>query len=389
MFVEEYRPYVVGLLVIILAQTVVIGFLLRQWALLKSLRATHEAAVMALKESQVRNTAILNTFPDLMFLMDADGTYLDWHAGDSTDLYVPPEHFLGKKMQDIMPPDLAERFTQGFRRALSSGGPVAVEYELNIRGKVQFFETRIVKCGDGRLLSIVRNVTDKKNVEMELHKLSSRILSLQDEERRRIARELHDVTAQNLFAITVNLQNLCHRETGLTAGGQEVFDECLAQCEQSLREVRTLSYVLHPPGLDRLGLIPALQWYVDGFAKRSGIAIMLTADQEMGRLLPEMEMDVFRIVQEGLSNVFRHSGSLSATILIEKRDGRLFVEIKDRGRGMPDWNSDSPRSVQLGVGLLSIRERLNRFGGRLDIRSARSGVSLVASVPVPTEVAPS
>jgi len=113
---------------------------------------------------------------------------------------------------------------------------------------------------------------------------------------------------------------------------------------------------------------------------------MLTADQDMGRMLPDMERDVFRIVQEGLSNVFRHSGSLSANVVIQKRGNQLVVEIRDRGKGMPQtddgsaWDSESPS--HLGVGLLSIRERLHRFGGQLDIQTAASGVSLVAKVPV-------
>src|SRR6476660_6637364 len=174
-----------------MALAVAIRLVASQRQELDKLRAEHRMASAALKESEIRYAAILAAFPDLMFVLDEDGTYLDWHARDPADLYAPPQHFLGKKVRDVMPAELAEKFTEGFRRATSSGRPVSIEYSLNIREKTQFFETRIVTCGDGRLLSIVRNITDKKHVEMELRNLSSRIMTLQDEERRRIARELH------------------------------------------------------------------------------------------------------------------------------------------------------------------------------------------------------
>jgi signal transduction histidine kinase len=385
---EHYRLYVVGIVGLLAAQTVLVCVLVAQWLNLSKLRKKHLEAVVALTDSEARNTAILAALPDLMFVLDEDGNYLDYYARDPAYVYVPPEQFLGKNVRDVMPAELAEVFFNGFQQASLSREPGTIEYSLNIRNKVEYFEARIVKMGNGRILSIVRNVSDKKHDEMELRRLSSRILSLQDEERRRIARELHDVTAQNLFAITVNLQNLREKETGLTSTGNQVFIECLDQCEQSLREVRTLSYVLHPPGLDHLGLIPALQWYVDGFANRSGIEVTLSADPNIGRLLPDMETDIFRIVQEGLSNVFRHSGSTTASILIEKRTGELILKISDRGRGIPKGNGEGERSAHIGVGLLSIRERLNRFGGRLDIHSADSGVTLVAQLPLSKEGLP-
>jgi len=374
---------IAGIAGFISAQVVIIGFFIQDRFKLDKLQARNEEAAAALKESETRNTAILAALPDLMFLLDEDGNYLDWYARDLNDLYVPPEQFLGKNMREIMPPDLVELFTDAFRRASVSGAPITLEYSLPIRSKKVAFETRIVKCADGKMLSIVRNVTERKLAELELQQLPSQLLCLQDEERRRIARELHDGTAQNLFAIAVNLQNLRRKISGLTTSGHEMFDECLAQCEQSLQEVRKLSYLLHPPGLDHLGLIPAVRWYVDGFAKRNGIDIRLTAENDIGRLPLDMETDVFRIVQEALSNVFCHSGSSAATILIEKRANHVVLEIKDGGHGMSDWNGDVEKASLLGVGLTSIRERLRRFGGHLDIRSADDGVLLVAQVPVP------
>jgi two-component system NarL family sensor kinase len=380
---RAYEGYALGILTVLVLQTVLIGYLQNRLNKQGKLQTDLEKSAAALKESEAKNRAILEALPDMMFLLDENGTYLDWHAKDRRDLFVPPEMFLGKNMRDVLPRDLSHKLCDRFQQVSFTGEPATVEYSMSIGNRLKFFETRIVKCGDGKLLSIARNVTEKKQAELQLQQLSSRLLRLQDEERRRIARELHDITAQNLFAITVNLENLRQQQSALTRNGMETVTECLNLCEQSLREVRTLSYVLHPPALDRLGLVPTLQWYIDGFAKRSGIAVRLESARDIGRLPLEMETDIFRIVQEGLSNVFRHSGSQTATVVLEKQDGHFVLQIRDSGHGMPDWNVNPDNSARFGVGLPSIRERLRRLGGQLDIRSGKDGVLFQASMPVP------
>jgi two-component system, NarL family, sensor kinase len=286
-------------------------------------------------------------------------------------------------MRQVMPPELAELFADSFRKVLSSDEPDTVEYTLVMQGETKFFETRIVKCGDGRLLSIVRDLTEKKHAEQQLQQLSSRLLSLQDEERRRIAGELHDVTAQNLFAITINLETLRQQMTDLAPSGMEILNECQNLCEQSLQEVRTLSYTLHPPALDRHGVMPSLDWYIQKFAERTGMEISLDASPDLGRLPLEMETDIFRIVQEGLSNIVRHSGSRTASVQIKKRSGQFVLQIRDKGRGLPDRNVDSENGSRFGVGLPSMRERVRRWGGHLHIRSGDDGVLLLIHVPIP------
>jgi len=367
----------------IAAQGVLIGLIVERSRLSK-LRDKHDATLTALQQSEAKTQAILTALPDLMFLQDADGRYLEYYAKDSKHLYVQPERFLGRTMCEIMPPELAERFAEAFKEVLTSGVPVSVEYPLMIDGTIRYYEARIVTCGDGRVLSIVRDLTDKKHAERELEELSSLILGLQDEERRRIARELHDVTAQNLFAVSVNMEILKERETSLTPMGREIVGECLEKCEQSLKEVRTLSYVLHPPALDQLGLIPSVRWYVDRFAKRSGIEIALIASDEVGRLPVEVERDIFRIVQETLSNIYRHSGCRGAAIAIEKKGNSVIVQIKDRGHGISKMD-DGIASLD-GLGLRSIRKRLRKLGGRLEIYPSVEGTLLTAQVPVPAEV---
>jgi PAS domain S-box-containing protein len=381
----DWRTYVV--VSALFAESILIGFLLAERSRRRKVQAERDRAHNALQESEEKNRAILTALPDLMFLQDEHGTYLDWYAADAGDLYVPPEQFLGRTMRETMPPDLAERFEEHFHKVLSSGEPSTVEYNLVIHNRTRFFETRIVKCGESKLLSIVRDVTEKKYAETELQQLSSRLLSLQDDERRRIARELHDGAAQNLFAISVNLENLQHPKVGLTSGGLEVVKECQELCEESLREVRMLSYVIHPPALDRVGLIPTLRWYIDGFVRRCGVKVQLQADEGMGRLPLEVETDLFRIVQEALSNVFRHSGSNVASVLIERRGDEVMLQIKDNGRGMPR-GANLDAIDRFGIGIPSMRERLRRLSGHLEVKSATDGVVLLARVPVTAEREP-
>ena len=165
------------------------------------------------------------------------------------------------------------------------------------------------------------DITKRKLAEQELQHLSARLLDSQDQERRRIARELHDGTAQNICAILLNLKSLNKSSAGLPAKIQAALSDCYALCDQSLQEIRTLSYVLHPPLLDQTGLVAALRWFLDGFAQRSGIDVDMVATSDVGRLPPEVEMDLFRVVQECLANVHRHSGSRTAQLWIERQAG--------------------------------------------------------------------
>jgi len=368
---------------LLVVQAIWITFLLIEHVRRTRLEAERQKTAAALRESESRNRAMLDALPDMMFLIDERGTYLDWHANDRRNLYVPPEQFLGKTMDEIMPREISQLFKPVFEQVLSTGKPARVEYSLKIDGETRFFETRIVLCPDRKLFSIARDITELKRAEIELQQLSSQLVSLQDDERRRISRELHDTTAQHLFAISINIENLKRMGAGISRAGIELLNECRDLCERSLQEVRTLSYLSHPAELERTGLISALRWYIEGFRKRTGIAVDLQIAKGLTRLPNEMEIDIFRVVQEGLFNVFRHSGSQSATILLQGSDDHLILQIKDSGRGMHDGAASSRKELPAGVGISSIRERLRRWGGNLKIESNGDGALLVAEVPVP------
>jgi signal transduction histidine kinase len=216
----------------------------------------------------------------------------------------------------------------------------------------------------------------------ELMQLTSQMFRLQDEERRRIARELHDGTAQSLFGISMNLAKLNELSQD-KPGAKRLIDECDSLANESLQEIRTLSYLLHPPLLDEAGLVSALQWYVQGFIKRSGIYVDLVA-LPMDRLPADVELALFRIVQESLTNVRRHSGSKTARIRLENKSGEIMLEIQDQGRGMPGQtvSEDSQDIIEMGVGIPGMRQRLVQLGGRLEVTSNSHGTTITAVLPL-------
>jgi signal transduction histidine kinase len=236
------------------------------------------------------------------------------------------------------------------------------------------------------VMTITEDVTDRIRSEQELVQLTVRLFDIQDQERRRIARELHDGTAQNLFAISMNLQKMSQLDFSNDEFAQMVA-ECQSLGEQSLKEIRTLSYLLHPPLLDHTGLVSALQWYVEGFTKRSGIFVDVFAEP-IGRLPSDIEMALFRVVQEALSNVHRHSTSDTASIRLEHRNGDIVLQIKDRGKGLAidDHGPDTNGAVSLGVGIPGMKQRLRQLGGTLDISSNHTGTTVSAVVPIEKEV---
>jgi signal transduction histidine kinase len=195
---------------------------------------------------------------------------------------------------------------------------------------------------------------------------------------------LHDVTAQDLGAVVVNLAHLRRVVTDLTPEAQTFVTERVALAEDVLQHIRTRSSLLHPPLLDYLELAAALHWYIEGFTKRSGIHVNLGIAPEIARLSPDIETALFRIVQESLTNIHRHSGSASARITLVKEGQGVGLHVKDQGAGMLDEASGATLdSLQrLGVGILGMRQRVRQFGGTLEIQTGRQGTEIIATVPV-------
>ncbi len=214
----------------------------------------------------------------------------------------------------------------------------------------------------------------------EVQKLSSFLLQAQDEERRRISRELHDSTGQLLVALKLNVNRL-KAEFG-TAEGVHILEDTEALVEEMSRQLRTMSYLLHPPLLDEAGLVSALRWYVDGFAKRSSLKVTLDVPGQLGRLPQLLETTIFRLVQESLTNIHRHSESKTGSIRIVSNDNEVLVDVSDEGKGFSFDSEVEGRTSRPGVGILGMRERVNRFGGTLEILSDSSGTHVVARLPI-------
>jgi PAS domain S-box-containing protein len=228
---------------------------------------------------------------------------------------------------------------------------------------------------------------DLKSAETSLRTLSGRLLQLQDDERRRIARELHDSSGQVLAALNLNLSTLRATSASLPANAQRALQESLRCVEQLSKELRTMSYLLHPPLLDEMGLRSAVHWYVEGFSERSKIPVELAVSASLGRLSRELETAVFRVIQECLTNIHRHSGSPTASVSIDCDAETVIVEVCDQGKGMHvEKLSGAGGTVTLGVGIQGMRERVRQLGGRFEIRPASKGTIVAVTLPVSTEL---
>jgi signal transduction histidine kinase len=216
-----------------------------------------------------------------------------------------------------------------------------------------------------------------------MRQLTGRLLRSQDEERRRLARELHETTAQGLAGLAVNLHMVIDSAAHLSPRASACLSESLELAEQCSREIRTISYLLHPPLVDEAGLDPALRWYTAGFGQRSGIEVHVDVSPEFGRLPSEVELTLYRIVQEALTNIHRHSGSKTARICLERRPNEIVLTVADEGHGFPSaaLGIAGPESADMGVGIPGMQERMRQLGGRLHIQSGRRGTTLTAILP--------
>ena len=222
--------------------------------------------------------------------------------------------------------------------------------------------------------------------ETSLRQLSARLLQLQDEERRRIARDLHDVTGQKIAVLSMSLDRLARLTEQRKPEAKETVKESREIVGQIGEEIRTLSYILHPPLLDECGLASAVHWYAEGFEKRSGIKLEVSVDADLPRLPADAETTLFRVVQESLTNVHRYSGSASAKIKIWRNSGEVQLEIIDYGHGIKSGSARAKLDghAPLGVGIPGMRERLHQLGGGLTVDFGTSGTRVTATLPIKT-----
>lgn len=241
----------------------------------------------------------------------------------------------------------------------------------------------LLKAQDELELRVEERTADLDAVNRNLRDLSARLMQLQDEERRRIARELHDSVGQTLAALSMNLSTVRADVEQLARTAAALTDsECLVR--DMVTEVRTISHLLHPPLLDELGLSSALRWYVNGFSQRSRIKVDLDMAEDFARFPAEIETAIFRVVQECLTNIHRHSESPVARIRLRNSEREVTVEIEDKGKGIPPRKLHELTAAGTpGVGVRGMQERVRQLSGLLDISSGDHGTRIVVRLPIP------
>jgi len=346
---------------------------------------TDEVRTLEALEEQTR---LLELAHDAIIVRETNSAIKFWNSGAERLYGWTRLEAFGKATHDLLQTEFPEPFDAVHEKLFNSG-----TWEGELRhvtrdgGRICVLSRQVIQRDhDGQaigILEINRDITERKKAEESLRRLSARLLQLQDEERRRIARELHDSTGQSLAAMVMHLSALKTRIAEMDAEAQATLDEVAALAQQAAAETRTISYLLHPPQLDFSGLTSTLQWFVEGFTRRSNIQVHLEISSDLGRLPQAIETTVFRIVQEALSNVFRHSESPVATVRVVLDSKQLEVEVADKGKGISPavMAALKGKGGNLGVGLLGMGERVRQFGGTFHVTPGKDGATVTATFP--------
>jgi two-component system, NarL family, sensor kinase len=326
-----------------------------------------------------------------------DGTVLYSNKSFANIFSIPLEKFIGAPLQDFVSGEHVE-----FLKTMLAGAKIAsTRGEIRLtRGTQRPRTIRLTlspnsELGIDMICAVATELTEivdtneaLRVTETSLRQLSARLLQLQDEERRRIARDLHDITGQKIVVLTMSLDRLARMSELRKTAAAETIKESRDLLDKISDEIRTLSYVLHPPLLDECGLPSAVRWYAEGFERRSGIKVEVQIDADLRRLAPDVETALFRVVQESLTNVHRYSGSSNAQIRITEVDREVRLEVIDHGKGNKAATikaAETPLgAARLGVGIPGMRERLNQLGGRLAVDFGTQGTRVLAIVPAGT-----
>jgi len=332
---------------------------------------------------------LLHLAHDSIIVRDVNSVLLFWNRGAEETYGWSAAEACGNVSHQFLKTEFPEPFDQVNEKLFNGGSWEGELIHRTRTGKQITVASRQVIQHDqnGRVVGILeinKDITLRKEAEESLRNLSARLLQLQDEERRRIARELHDSTGQSLAALVIHLSAVSARVAGVDQTTAGLLREAIQLAQTASDEIRTLSYLLHPPTLDHAGLRSALEWYVEGFTQRSKVKVDLKVSIGPNRLSEIEERTLFRIVQESLTNIFRHSESETASVSIALDSGIVRLEVSDKGKGIP---GDILRALnssggQFGVGIRGMRERLRQLGGWLQIRSTSEGTTLNASFPI-------
>lgn len=358
------------------------------WIDITVMKTSLEGTEKALGEAEERYRLLIERNLAGVFRKSLDGHFLECNSAFTQIFgFESPAEVLSHKSVDLYfaPSDWKDLT----HRLKEENGPVKMELRMRRKdgSPVWVLMSAVLVNEEGKsdaeIEGIVLDITEHKEAARSLSQLSGRLIELQDAERRRISRDLHDTTAPGLTALVANLALVNKSASSLNKKAREALAESLDLARQCSREIRTVSYLLHPPLLDEMGLTSALRWYSEGFAKRSGVRVELDLPPKLARLPQDVETALFRIVQESLTNIHLHSGSPTARIRMMRDGNETVLEVKDEGKGMPTTNRGASQGkVEVGVGIAGMQERLNQLGGRLEISSRGEGTTVRAVLPL-------
>lgn len=372
-------------------------------------------AKIALRRSEERFRLLVDAVQDYaIFMLDVEGHISSWNKGAERikgygvseiigkhfSIFYPEEDLRAGKPQreleiaarDGRLEDEGWRLRKDGSRFWASVIITAIRNDAGRLvgfGKVTRDFTEKVKANDALRKEIAERTEAQKKLhesENALRQLSLRLLQTQDEERRRIGRDLHDSVGQYLVGLKMKVDSLKSAAERNHRVDTSQLAECSQLTEEAIKEVRTISYLLYPPMLEELGLKSAIPWYLDGFTLRSGIKTTFEISPGFDRIPGDLELALFRILQESLTNVHRHSGSPKATVRLLTENGAAILQIIDEGNGTQSKNLEDRRQDWMGafgVGLRGMNERVRQLGGNLQITSAQGGTTVTATVPIP------
>ena len=322
-----------------------------------------------------------------IFMLDPQGKVTNWNQGAERMTGYRAAEIIGKHFSCFYPEEdvRAGKPLRELEIAAHEGNYEEEVWRVRKDGSRFWANVVITALRDHRgalagFAKITRDATERIRADGAQHELFVRLLRLQDEERRKISRELHDMTGPVLSSVLMNLAVVERDSGGLAEKSRAALQEAKILARRCSSEIRTMSYLLHPPLLTEVGLAAAVQWFLDGFSQHTGINTHLEAPAELGRLPDEMEISLFRVVQESLTNIHRHANSRTAAVRMQINDEKLTLEVVDQGKGAPGQGSAGEFAE--GIGIKGMRERLHELGGTLEIAATEAGTTVRAVLPI-------